>query len=312
MTSVSNVFSSNSNYYTTSQAAQLIQLVNGESNRLSLAKASYRGITDPTNFLQISTLFNSQSSKNDLLAYVDLYNANNSGTAGSKSPAGTNNNSYRTPMSAANYNVLYKNIQDQWQAGAKMTALTSAFVNSSNFFTTAQARKLIQLVDAENGRLALAKSSYRSITDPSNFSQLYDVLSYQASRDDLAAYVKTYNNNNGGYNNGATTNSSSSARIPMTDAAFTENYNNVKKQWFPGAKMSAVTSLFSNSENFFTTNQAKQLIQLVSDEANRLQLAKASYRSITDPANFIQLNDLFSRQASKDALAQYVNSYRPA
>ena len=57
-----------------------------------------------------------------------------------------------------------------------------------------------------------------------------------------------------------------------------------------------------------STAQAKQLINYVSDEANRLQLAKSSYRNITDPANFNQLYDLFSNQSSKDELTAYVNS----
>ncbi len=205
MAAVADMFSTNTNYFTTSQAAQLIQLINGENNRLSLAKASYRGITDPVNFLQVSSLFNNNTSKNELLVYVDAYNSNNTNSSVYTNNSSSNNKANKTPMSATNYNVLYQQIQNQWQAGAKMTALTSAFVNGNNFFTTAQARKLIQLVDSENSRHALAKSSYRSITDPLNFTQLYDVLSYQTSRDDLTAYVNSYNNSNGNYNNGAAT-----------------------------------------------------------------------------------------------------------
>ncbi len=75
--------------------------------------------------------------------------------------------------------------------------------------------------------------------------------------------------------------------------------------------MSALTNIFSNTGNFFTTYQAKQLIQLVSDEANRLQLGKASYKTITATANFTQLYDVLTTQASKDELALYVRNYLP-
>jgi len=96
----------------------------------------------------------------------------------------------------------------------------------------------------------------------------------------------------------------------MSDANFTTKVNEVKAQWLPFGKLNALTTIFANPDNYFTTSQAKQLIQLVSDEDNRLQLAKSSYRAITDRPNFTQLYDLFSYQASKDALASYVSSYR--
>ena len=54
---------------------------------------------------------------------------------------------------------------------------------------------------------------------------------------------------------------------------------------------------------------SKHLIEQVSDEANRLQLAKASYRNITDPANFSQMYELLNTQSSKNDLSAYVSSY---
>ncbi|MBK8496465.1 MAG: DUF4476 domain-containing protein, partial [Chitinophagaceae bacterium] len=49
---------------------------------------------------------------------------------------------------------------------------------------------------------------------------------------------------------------------------------------------------FNNTANYFTTYQASRLIQLVTAENNRLQLAKLSYRSVTDRSNFYQVNEL--------------------
>jgi hypothetical protein len=75
--------------------------------------------------------------------------------------------------------------------------------------------------------------------------------------------------------------------------------------------MASLTNVFNKETNFFTVQQAKQLIQMVSAESNRLELAKSSYNNITDPANFAQVYDIFSTQVSKDELAAYVanNSY---
>ena len=70
-----------------------------------------------------------------------------------------------------------------------MTALTGVFNKETNYFTVAQVKQLIPMVTLESKRLELAKSSYNNITDPANFTQLYDLFSTQASKDELAAYV---------------------------------------------------------------------------------------------------------------------------
>jgi hypothetical protein len=71
-------------------------------------------------------------------------------------------------------------------------------------------------------------------------------------------------------------------------------------------KVQSERDVFANPNNFFTTAQIKQLILLINTEPNRLELAKLSYKTVTDPENFTQINDLFQMQASKDELTAYV------
>ena len=298
MTALTNAFTNSNNYFTTSQAGRLIQLVSNENDRLQLAKASYRSITDPANFIQINELLPSQASKDALIAYVTWYTGNNSTVNNTNTGS-----SYKTPMSTANFNKLIQDVKNEWMPGTKMNLLTNAFANTNNYFSTNQAGQLIQLVSDEDNRLQLAKAAYRNITDPANFTQLYQLFSYQANRDALAAFINSYNGNS----SSSTTNQ---YKVPMSDAKFNQLVSDVKAQWLPFGKMNALTTIFSNPDYYLTTSQVKQLIQLVSDEDNRLQLAKSAYRNITDRANYTQLYDLFSYQASKDALAAYVSSYR--
>ena len=72
----------------------------------------------------------------------------------------------------------------------------------------------------------------------------------------------------------------------MSDADFRAMYRDVQYTFGLGAKMSELTKIFNNDVNSFTVQQAKQLIQLVSSESNRVQLAKLSYNNLTDPTNF--------------------------
>jgi hypothetical protein len=281
--SLTNAFNNTNNNFTASQASRLIQLVGTENNRLQLAKLSYRSINDPVNFSLVSDLLNSQASKNELAAYVTNYNGGGIG--------------YKDAMSDANFNNLYQTIQQLWPVGTQVNSLTNAFNTTNNYFTASQASRLIQLVGAESYRLQLAKLSYRSITDPANFSQVSDLLSSQASKNELAAYI---NNNSGG---------GTVYKVPMSDADFNSVYQNVQLQFLPGAKMSMLTNSFSNSNYYFTSVQSHKLVELVSLESNRLQLAKLSYRTITDRSNFTLLYDLLNTQGSRDDLQAYVNAY---
>lgn len=281
MSTLTNAFNNTNNNFSTYQASRLIQIINTENNRLQLAKLSYRSITDRNNFSQIYNLLNSQSSKNELTNYVNNYKENNN-----------SNNA----MTAANFNYLFQSIQQQWPLSAQLNLLTNAFTSPTNYFTTDQASRLIQIVNADNNRLPLAKLSYRSITDRNNFSQVYNLLSSQASKNELTTYVNNYRENN-------------NSDIAMTDANFNSLYQNIQQQWPVNTQINSLTSAFNNSNYYFTTYQASRLIQLVTGESNRLQLAKLSFRSITDPANFSQIADLLSTQSGKNELAAYVNNY---
>lgn len=220
---------------------------------------------------------------------------------------------YRNAMSDQDFNYLLNNIRYMRRRG-RVTAINNAFTNSSNHFTTAQARVLISMTYSESDRLDLAKASYPTITDPENFSQISLLLNSQSNKMELDNYIREYDNNNtydrdrdrydrrnngNGYNR----------RIQMSDVDFNRIYDNVRNQFGIGVKMSALVDVFNNSNYYFTSLQARQLIQLVSDEDNRLELAKSSYDNIVDPENFNQLNDLFLSQSRRNELAEYARTH---
>ena len=283
-----NAFTNTNNYFTVAQARQLVQLAPDEANRLYLAKISYRSIIDRTNFSQMNTLLNTQASRNELNIFVSTYDSSN--------PVYT-----KVAMKDADFNTLYRDIQNRFGLGAKMSALSNAFASESYFFTTAQTKQLILLVSSESNRLELAKSSYDNIVDQANFNQLYDIFS-SSSKNELEIYVK---DNQGGpiYTPPIYT------RTPMSNSSFTSLYNEVRNTYGFGAKMSRLTEIFATETYYFTVTNAKQLIQLVSSESNRLELAKSAYGNITDPENFTQMYDVLTSQSSKNELSNYVNTY---
>ena len=282
-------FSNGSNYFTTNQARQLIMLMNSESQRLQLAKLAVHRLTDINNVSRLYDVFTSQNSRNELAAYVK----SNVSTGGSGTLV-------RTPMTSAQYNQLYSDVQNEWGTTAKVSLLNNTFGSTSVFLTSAQARQLILLIPDESNRLHLAKAAYRGITDPDNFKIMYDIFNSTASRAELAAYLRS--------NYGVTTTDTYTYKTPMTDSEYSKLYRQVQNTWGLGAKMNSLTAIFASTTNYFTTAQAEDLIRLVSSESNRLELAKAAFDNITDPASFSNLYDVLSSQSSRDELAAWVNA----
>jgi hypothetical protein len=284
MAEARNIFRASDSYFSVDQAKRIIELLNSEADRLELAKLAYDNVTDPNNFDQLYDLLNSQTSKNELDNYVRNYDYN------------APNGNYRNAMSSTNFNQLYQNISNQWSAAAKMSAAENAFNTSSNYFTVAQAKQLIFLVNNENDRLQLAKSAIDNIVDPENLSQLYDLFYYQSSRNELDAYIRSNGYATGSYN----------YHTAMSDNAFNSIYDDIRKQWWPGSKMSKLVETFNTPANYFTTEQAKELIGLVSSESNRVELTKLAFDNIVDPQNFRQIYDLFSSQSSRNEVDNYI------
>jgi len=116
--------------------------------------------------------------------------------------------------------------------------------------------------------------------------------------------------NNGGYNNGGNNwDRNNRYRAPMADYQFNQLLQTVRNKWFQSNKVTAERNAFSTSNNYFSTYQVRQLLQLISSESSRLELAELSYRSISDPGNFSQLYDLFI-QRNRNELERYTRSAR--
>jgi hypothetical protein len=282
-TSINNAFTTPGNYFTVAQAKKLISLVNVESSRLQLAKTAYKVLVDRSNYLQFNDFLPSTSSRTDFASYVSNYNSVATGSGAA--------------MNETDYNKLYKSVSNSWSSSSKVSLLSESFKTSTNYFTTTQVKQLLSLISSENDKLVLAKNAYDNIVDQGNFAQLYDVFTSASSKNDLAAFVTNMQNGTG-----------TTAKIPMSDSEFKSIYRSVQLTFGIGAKYNSLTEIFNTTTNFFTVDQAKQLIQLVSSESNRLELAKSSYNNITDPSNFSQVYDIFSSQTSKNELMAYVNS----
>ncbi|MDB5200015.1 MAG: hypothetical protein JWO92_1978 [Chitinophagaceae bacterium] len=303
LTAERDAFLNTTNYFTTEQVRQLLLLISSEPNRLALAKLAYPRVVDAANFTQLYSVFNSVASRNDLDTFI-RNNPNNNGSYNNNGGYNNNNNnSYRTAMADYQFNQLLQTVNSQYNQSGKYTTISGAFNNNANYFSTSQIRQLLSVINAENDRLALAKQSYLRVSDPVNFTSLYDLLYNQASRNDLNNYV-VQNGGNTSYNN-----TQYNTRIPMPDYQFTQLLQKAGNHLLPWDKVRDVREAFNNSANYFSTSQIRQLLSVVSSENDKLELAKLAWNRVTDPGYFTQLFDLFSSQANRDDLNAYIQAH---
>ncbi len=293
ITAVSTAIANPNYYFTTAQLRMLLESFDGEVKKLELAKQAYPRITDQMNFATLSSVFTIQDNRDALATYI---------RSQGNDIAVSYSESFRTPMRASNFNAIVESIELQWQEGARLSTIIDVFENSSNYFSTAQAMEIIQLVSDQSSRLHLSKAVYSRLTDPQNFSQLYSLFSEESYVTTLKSYIGANANNMPAVHN--------YGKISMNDSEFEKAYNSARLHFRTSSKLREVTDFFNNSNIYFTSYQARQMITLIKTESDRLQLAKMAYRGIVDPNNFMaQMNDLFSWQASKDELENYISSY---
>ena len=203
-------------------------------------------------------------------------------------------------MSATAFNQLLINVRNKNYQSDRINMIRNAFTNPANGFTTSQVRQLLLLVNAESRRLELAKLSYNRLSDPTNFSYVYDVLNSEASRNDLDDYVV----NQGGSISSIENNAAFGAA--MSTASFSQLLQRVHNQQYQSGKINEIRNALISTSNYFSTAQLKQLLTVVGSETERLNLAKLAYSRTSDPANFTQVVNLFYTQNNRDELNRFI------
>ena len=208
------------------------------------------------------------------------------------------------PMTATAFNQLLINVRNKRYQSDKINMIRNAFNTTSNYFTTSQVRQLISLVNAESRRLELAKLSYKKVTDPGNFSYVYDALNSEASRDALDDYVVAQ----GGTISTTDASAAFGTRSIISPSGFDQLLVNIQNKSYQTDRITEVRNAFNSTYYNYTTAQIKQLLSLISSETERLSLAKLAFSHTDDPSNFNQLVDLFIIQSNRDNLNSFIVS----
>jgi hypothetical protein len=94
----------------------------------------------------------------------------------------------------------------------------------------------------------------------------------------------------------------------MSDGDFSKLQLKARVHFRQSSTVTEIKTAFSNTNNYFTVDQIRSLLTLVSSESDRLTLAKLAFQRAADPASFTQLYDMFTSQTSINELDNYIRS----
>ena len=94
----------------------------------------------------------------------------------------------------------------------------------------------------------------------------------------------------------------------MNQRDFDQVKQSLQKEWFENNRLTSAKFIIEN--NFFTTAQVKELMQLFSFDDKKLDVAKAAYRKTVDKNNYYQCMDMLTFSSNKEELARFIRESR--
>jgi hypothetical protein len=129
---------------------------------------------------------------------------------------------------------------------------------------------------------------------------------YRAAQDE---YVMTYGHpaQAGPAHNDVTDNYQAPALGPtaMDPKSFSDAKKTIAAANFDDTRLSTAKAIING--NYFNTNQVMELCKLFSFDDSKLEVAKAAYVHVIDPANYFKLGNVFSFDTNKQALNDFIS-----
>ncbi len=91
----------------------------------------------------------------------------------------------------------------------------------------------------------------------------------------------------------------------MDPKSFSDAKKTIAAANFDDTRLSTAKAIINS--NYFNTNQVMELCKLFSFDDSKLEVAKAAYIHVTDPANYFKLGNVFSFDSNKQALNDFIS-----
>ena len=94
----------------------------------------------------------------------------------------------------------------------------------------------------------------------------------------------------------------------MSSADFGQAKESLRREWFENKRLETAKQIID--QNYFTSQQVKEMVLMFTYENNRLDIAKYAYGKTVDKGNYFIMNDAFTFNNNKEALKEYIRQYQ--
>ncbi|HYM95120.1 MAG TPA: DUF4476 domain-containing protein, partial [Chitinophagaceae bacterium] len=94
---------------------------------------------------------------------------------------------YSQAINDRDFDFILQSIQKEWFENNKVESARQ--IITTNYFTSEQVKRMLQLFNFENNKLELAKLAYKKTVDPQNYQCVFGVLSFSSSKTELSRYI---------------------------------------------------------------------------------------------------------------------------
>lgn len=94
----------------------------------------------------------------------------------------------------------------------------------------------------------------------------------------------------------------------MSNTDFAQAKESLRREWFENTRLATAKQIID--QNYFTSQQVKEMVLLFTFENNRLDIAKYAYGKTVDKGNYFIMNDAFAFNNNKEKLSEYIREFK--
>lgn len=204
-----------------------------------------------------------------------------------------------SPLSESEFNRLVRNVM--LQPDDELRELTAIQLAEANCMTVSQIMKMASLLEQEANRLDYLKRSYDFTYDVGNYhysNQLFKDKTYYNQFETYVTERRRQPRHDPRQRPGE-------RHCGVSDSELLEIVNTIKGQSFDNTQLTMAKQIVRAKQSF-TTSQIRQLVDIFTFEASKLDMAKYCYAYCIDQSNYYKINTAFTFSSSVDELTKYI------
>ncbi|MEO8149818.1 MAG: DUF4476 domain-containing protein [Bacteroidia bacterium] len=197
------------------------------------------------------------------------------------------------PLADNDFELISKGIGNQ--PNDMLRAQAALNLIKANCISMAQLMRLCMGLEMESNRLAFLKEAFAKVYDQGNYSYAAEVFSHIPYKNDWMDYAE----------NKLTPTLPPVVVCTVTPAEFDQIKSSINKESVSSVRIT-ITKQILSAKKCFTCVQVKEIVNLMSFESGKVEIAKYAYDFTIDKENYYTVADAFSFSSSKEDLMKFI------